>query len=135
MTAVAFLAALLLAQAAPPVANNYRIDEPMARPADARLVWSDEFDGNRLDPRRWRYDTARNREGWYNGEQQYYAADRAENVRVADGNLVIEARREDLDRARFPDWGGQHYTSGRILTRGLIPIQPPMRRHPDRAIG
>ena len=38
---------------AAPVANNYKVDEPMARPADARLVWSDEFDGVRLDPRKW----------------------------------------------------------------------------------
>jgi beta-glucanase (GH16 family) len=118
MTAAAFLAALLLAQPAAPVANNYRIDEAMARPADARLVWSDEFDGPALDPARWSYDTARNREGWYNGELQYYAAGRPENVRVADGHLIIEARREELDPAHHPDWGGQHYTSGRILTRG-----------------
>ena len=37
---------------AQPVANNYRIDEAMARPAEARLVWSDEFDGTALDPSR-----------------------------------------------------------------------------------
>ena len=115
---VGFLAALLLAQAAPPVATNYRIDEPMALPADARLVWSDEFDGNGLDPSRWSYDTSHNRAGWYNGELQYYSANRPENVRVEDGHLIIEARHEDLDPRHFPDWGGQHYTSGRILTRG-----------------
>jgi beta-glucanase (GH16 family) len=113
------LAALLVLSQAAPVANNYRIDEPMARPAEARLVWADEFDGAALDRSKWRYDTARNRDGWYNGELQYYAADRPENVRVADGHLIIEARREDLDPARYADWGGQHYTSGRILTRGL----------------
>ena len=112
------LAALPLLAGAAPVADNYRVDAPMARPADARLVWSDEFDGDRLDPAKWRYDTSRNRDGWYNGEQQYYAADRPENVRVENGRLIIEARREALDRARYPDWGGQHYTSGRIDTRG-----------------
>jgi len=112
------LAALPLLAAAAPVADNYRVDAPMARPADVRLVWSDEFDGDRLDPAKWRYDTSRNRDGWYNGEQQYYAADRPENVRVENGRLIIEARREALDRARHPDWGGQHYTSGRIDTRG-----------------
>ena len=49
MASTDFLAALLLlAQpAAAPVANNYRIDEAMARPADARLVWSDELEGAR----------------------------------------------------------------------------------------
>ena len=120
MASAGLLATLLFfAQpAAAPVANNYRIDEAMARPAGARLVWSDEFDGSALDTSKWRYDTARNRTGWYNGELQYYAAGRSENVRVADGRLVIEARREDLDPGRYRDWGGQHYTSGRILTRG-----------------
>jgi len=121
MTPFASLALLLVVAqpAAAPVANNYRIDEAMVRPADARLVWSDEFDGNALDLSKWRYDTARKREGWYNGELQYYAADRPENVRVADGHLTIEARREQLDPRLYADWGGQHYTSGRILTRGL----------------
>jgi beta-glucanase (GH16 family) len=118
MTSVGLLFALLLVQAAAPVSNNYRVDEAMARPANARLVWSDEFDGHALDPARWSYDTARNRQGWYNGELQYYAAGRPENVRVENGHLIIEARREALDPARYPDWGGQHYTSGRILTRG-----------------
>jgi beta-glucanase (GH16 family) len=118
MASTGLLLALLLAQAAAPVANDYRIDEPMARPAGARLVWSDEFDGTALDLSKWRYDTARNREGWYNGELQYYAADRPENVRVEGGRLIIEARREDLDRSRHRDWGGQHYTSGRILSHG-----------------
>ena len=115
----ALLAALLLAQPAPPVATNYRVDEPMQRPADTHLVWSDEFDGAALDPAKWRYDTVRNRQGWYNGELQYYSADRPENVRLADGHLIIEARQEALDPRHFPDWGGQHYTSGRLLTRGL----------------
>jgi beta-glucanase (GH16 family) len=118
MASTGLLLALLLAQAVAPVANNYAIDEPMARPAEARLVWSDEFDGTALDRSKWRYDTARNREGWYNGELQYYAAGRPENVRVEGGRLIIEARREDLDGSRHPDWGGQHYTSGRILSRG-----------------
>lgn len=121
MTSFASLALLLAAAqpAAAPVPGNYRIDEAIVRPADAQLVWSDEFDGDSLDRSRWSYDTARNREGWYNGELQYYSADRPENVRVEDGRLIIEARREELDPRRFPDWGGQQYTSGRILTRGL----------------
>ena len=34
-----------------------------------------------------------------------------------DGKLVITARKET--RAAAGDWGGQHYTSARLLTRGL----------------
>jgi beta-glucanase (GH16 family) len=114
LVALASLATL----GAAPVATNYRIDEPMARPADARLAWSDEFDGTRLDPRKWRYDISRNKLGWYNGELQYYADGRPENVRVENGRLIIEARREDLDPKKYPDWGGQHYTSAKIATQG-----------------
>jgi beta-glucanase (GH16 family) len=85
---------------------------PVLRPAKARLVWRDEFSGARLDPRKWSYDTARNRQGWFNGEQQYYSA--GSNVRVASGALIIEARHESPSQR--PDWGGQHYTSARILS-------------------
>ena len=43
-----------------------------------RLVWSDEFETPGLpDSSKWLHDTGRNREGWYNNELQYYAANRA----------------------------------------------------------
>ncbi|HJV61869.1 MAG TPA: glycoside hydrolase family 16 protein [Albitalea sp.] len=90
---------------------------PLQRPADYRLVWSDEFDVDGLpDARRWSFDTGRNREGWYNHELQYYAGPRAENALVKNGVLRITARRESLSRE--PDWGGQHYTSARLITKG-----------------
>ena len=90
----------------------------LTSPAHYQLVWSDEFDtGVQPDPRRWTYETYRNRQGWYNGEAQYYARGRARNVRLEDGRLVIEAYAERLRRAEHPDWGGQNYTSGRLATR------------------
>lgn len=94
----------------------YTVDLPMPRPAAMRLVWADEFDGTRLDPAKWRYDTSRNRTGWYNEERQYYAADRPENLRVADGRLIVTARKERVAGAR--DYGGQDYSSARIDTAG-----------------
>jgi len=109
---------LLLAAQSSFTVTNSSYDGPVSRPADAHLVWSDEFDGNRLDPAKWEYDTARNKQGWHNGELQYYSAGRPENVGVANGLLRIEARRETLDPARYPDWGGQNYTSARLLSRG-----------------
>jgi beta-glucanase (GH16 family) len=82
------------------------------------LVWQDEFDTPGLpDAAKWDYDTGRNRDGWYNNELQYYARARAENTRVEGGKLIITARRERLSTA--PDFGGQNYTSARLLTRGL----------------
>ncbi len=108
----------MVAQSVPLKPGNYKIDEPMARPFAARLVWRDEFSGSRLDRSKWDYDTARNKEGWYNGELQYYSAGRPENIRVTGGRLVITARRERLDPKRYPDWGGQNYTSAKTVSRG-----------------
>lgn len=71
------------------------------------LVWSDEFDGTELDSSVWDYNTGGG--GWGNQELQYYT-DRTENVRVEDGNLVIEARKEKYEN--------RNYTSGRILSKG-----------------
>ena len=86
-------------------------------PAGYALVWSEEFDGDGLpDSSKWRYDTEMNKAGWYHGELQYYAAGRLENSRVSDGKLVITAHKEAL--ASEPDYGGQAYTSARLITRG-----------------
>jgi beta-glucanase (GH16 family) len=106
---------LLAAQSAFTVTNS-RYDGPLRRPADARLVWQDEFSGTALDPAKWQYDTSRNKQGWFNGERQYYSA--GKNLRVARGLITIEARHEKLDPARFPDWGGQEYTSAKIFSKG-----------------
>lgn len=82
------------------------------------LVWSDEFDTNGLpNPSKWTYDTDRNRAGWYNNEKQYYASHRLENSRIENGRLILTARKERLTSAS--DFGGQNYTSARLVTRGL----------------
>jgi beta-glucanase (GH16 family) len=119
---LAFACAAGLAAFASPAAAEpgaAAIDEPGGAPAGYRLVWADEFNTDGLpDASKWSYDTARNRLGWYNSEAQYYANARAANARVEAGALIIEARREDLDSATFADWGGQHYSSARLITRG-----------------
>ena len=89
----------------------------LAAPAGYRLVWADEFDQPGLpDATRWDYDTGRNKEGWYNNERQYYSRARLDNSEVRGGRLVITARREAMTQAA--DWGGQPYSSARLLTRG-----------------
>ena len=108
----ALLAPVLLA--APAVAQTQ--SPPPEGPPGHRLAWADEFDRDGLpDPAVWTYDTHANAGGWYNNELQYYAADRPENARVEGGRLIIEARRERLEAAA--DWGGQAYTSARMLSR------------------
>jgi len=108
---------LLAAQSTFAVTNS-TYDGPVERPAHARLVWSDEFSGHELDADKWQYDTAFNKTGWFNKELQYYSSNRPENLRVGGGILTIEARHETLDPAKYPDWGGQSYTSARIYSKG-----------------
>jgi beta-glucanase (GH16 family) len=106
----------LLLQAATLGATNYAADVPMTAPASAPTV-ADEFAGKAVDTRMWRFDTTFNATGWFNNEKQYYADGRPENTRVEGGALVIEARAETLSRERFADWGGQHYTSAKLVSR------------------
>ncbi|GAB2561801.1 hypothetical protein GCM10027190_09390 [Spirosoma areae] len=77
-------------------------------PAARKLVWADEFDKPGLpDSTKWGYEVGGN--GWGNNELQYYTARRAENARIENGKLVIEARREAYQ--------GKNYTSARLLTK------------------
>lgn len=110
------LPAFLLLTASTFTVTNSVYTGPVRRPAKAQLVWSDEFNGTSLDSGKWQYDTSRNKQGWYNGELQYYSA--SQNLRVANGLLTIEARHEKLDPAKYPDWGGQEYTSAKIFSKG-----------------
>ena len=107
---------LFFAQAATLGATNYTVDVPMVAPT-ARPTFADEFDRAAVDRRKWRFDTSRNASGWFNNERQYYADDRRENSRVEHGALVIEARREAATKPRFPDGGGQGYTSAKLVSR------------------
>jgi beta-glucanase (GH16 family) len=74
-----------------------------------KLVWSDEFDGPEVDTSKWIYDFGN--WGWGNNELQYYTDARTENARLEDGNLVIEARKNDM---------GEKWTSARLTTRGKV---------------
>ena len=81
------------------------------------MVWSDEFNTDgQPDAAKWDFDTSRNAAGWYNNELQYYARNRPENSRQVGGKLIIEARKEQMTSAA--DYGGQKYTSARMLTQG-----------------
>lgn len=72
------------------------------------LVWSDEFDGPAVDQSTWTFNTGGS--GFGNGELQYYTA-RPENVHIENGNLVIEARRENY-------LGDKAFTSSRLVSNG-----------------
>jgi beta-glucanase (GH16 family) len=113
----AFAASVLSLAACAPVQRAAPSAATLAVPASYHLVWADEFERDGLpDPAKWAYDTGMNKAGWRNRELQYYAGPRAENTRVQGRRLVITARKESLSAA--PDWGGQRYTSTRIITQG-----------------
>ncbi len=104
----------------PAVVVNPHIDTSVTAPSITgwTLEWSDEFSTAGLpNPSKWTYDIERNKLGWYNNELQYYSNARLDNARVQNGNLVITARQERLTSAA--DYGGQNYTSARLITRGL----------------
>lgn len=77
------------------------------------LVWSDEFDGEEIDFTKWAVEE--NANGGGNQELQYYV-DKAKNVRVEDGHLIIEAHREPVDITGVV----RNYSSGRIRTKRRV---------------
>ncbi|MGV3540397.1 MAG: Ig-like domain-containing protein [Rufibacter sp.] len=88
---------------------------PSSRLQAQTLVWEENFNGTSLNQSFWTYETGdgcnRNLCGWGNAELQYYT-DRPENVKVENGNLIIEARKEAYQTRQF--------TSGRIKTEGKL---------------
>ena len=80
------------------------------RPATGKLIWSDEFDGSRLDYSKWECEV--NAFGGGNDELQLYT-DRQENVRVENGSLIIEARKEPTSMLGTE----RNYSSGRVRTK------------------
>jgi hypothetical protein len=104
-TLLAGIATAAVAQDTPTLgASNHAVDIAIAPPAGTP-TFADEFSGKTIDPKHWRFDTSRNRDGWYNNERQYYApAGTPANARIEGGALVIEARRE---KPKGSDSGGQ----------------------------
>jgi beta-glucanase (GH16 family) len=78
--------------------------EAVQPPAGWKLVWQDEFSGERLDPNKWNVLL---RENSKHNELQYYLPD---EVYLEKGWLRL--------RSRVRDYGSKHYTSGRIDTSG-----------------
>jgi beta-glucanase (GH16 family) len=87
------------------------------------LIWSDEFNKDGLpDPAKWSYEEGQLR----NGEAQFYTK-RKENARIKNGVLIIEARKENYDTAKFTSASlntqkTKLFTYGRIEFRAKIPM-------------
>jgi len=85
------------------------------------LVWSDEFNGDAIDPSHWTYDLGAS--GWGNQELQNYTSS-SENSYVANGNLMIVAKDEgnQYTSARMKSIGLQEFQYGRIDVRAVLPF-------------
>jgi beta-glucanase (GH16 family) len=79
------------------------------------LTWSDEFNGptgSSPDTTKWAIESGGG--GWGNQELEYYTP-RRENLRLENGNLVIDALREEFTGS---DGVKRDYTSARLITLG-----------------
>ena len=72
-----------------------------------KLLWSDEFNGTKLNEDNWVYDP--HEPGWTNNELQEYTTS-TDNVFVREGKLVLKAIKESRD-------GKAYYTSGKIKSQ------------------
>jgi beta-glucanase (GH16 family) len=71
-------------------------------------TWQDEFNyTGKPDPEKWNYDLGDH--GWGNNELENYT-DKPENIRVENGHLVIEVKKETS--------GKQNYSSARLVSKG-----------------
>ena len=103
-------------------------DDPAASaPEGWTLAWNDEFDaGEQPDESKWSYDY-----GFLRNEELQLYTDRPENVRIEDGHLILEGRKERVENPNHdPDHpGGEwnqwrydreyaEYTAANIITKG-----------------
>lgn len=93
-----------------------------------RLVWQDEFNGTELRSADWNYETGGS--GWGNNELEYYTSGN-KNAYLQNGNLVIEAKKEDTGNrnytsARITTAGKHEFQYGRIDIRAKLPVQTGM---------
>lgn len=84
------------------------------------LVWSDEFNGDMLNLANWTPELGGG--GWGNNESQIYT-DSPDNLRVAGGSLVIEARKNGSTwtSARIKTQGKRSFLRGKIEFRAKLP--------------
>ncbi|ULC58446.1 glycoside hydrolase family 16 protein [Flaviramulus sp. BrNp1-15] len=92
------------------VLSSCSTDETQKVTNFVKLTMSDEFDTDGApNSGIWGYNIGTGDNGWGNNELQYYT-DRAENVTVQNGVLIITARQEDFNESS--------YTSARLITKG-----------------
>ncbi len=83
------------------IALNFALPHVLSSGQENRyeLVWSEEFDGDKIDARSW---TAEVNPGvTYGSDERQFYTDRTENLAVHNGKLVLRARAEEFDICEF----------------------------------
>ncbi len=99
------------------------LDDPNYVEPDG-LKWSDEFDGSTIKTANWTFETGAG--GWGNQELQNYT--NGENAHIADGKLIITAKKVNDNKVagsytstRMITLGKQEFTYGKIEVRAKLP--------------
>lgn len=91
----------------PPASNNSGSPSDNTPPPMWTLTWADEFNGTTVDTSKW--NLVNNGGGFGNQEAQYYSPD---NATIQNGNLVIEAKKEQHANAT-----SETYTSAKLVSK------------------
>ena len=94
---------------------------PQKLPDGRVLVWHDEFNGKKLNPKKWKHELGVIRN--YGAAQTYTK----EAVRLSNGKLIITTKAKETPNANFSpgstDWRKQRksmpYSSGSVTTQGI----------------
>ena len=101
-----------------PAENGATDDGTIETKKDYKLIFKDDFSGDRLNRNTWEImegdGSIYGNPGWGNGEQQYYTDYSAKTV---DGMLNITAKNEDI---RSDNLRGKEYTSARIRSNHTV---------------
>ncbi len=90
-------------------------------------IWADEFNVDGApDATKWAYDLGTGDGGWGNNESQYYT-NRADNVKVLDGKLIITPKKEfyqakDYTSARIKTQGKFSFKYGKVEIKAKLPL-------------
>lgn len=99
-------------------------------PSGWKMIWNDEFTGNKLDTTKWNYqegflldENDINTAGWGNQELEYYTRD---NVSVSDGSLNILMKKQSKEFSQKNDSTKKataKYSSGKITTQNKFSVK------------
>lgn len=93
------------------------------------LIWSEEFNGNAVNLKEWRYDTGAS--GWGNDELQNYTA--GENATVSDGTLKITVKKV-REGQNVGDYTSSRMLSNKSFTYGRMEIRAKMPDYKGKGI-